>query len=382
MEVLLGFWEQVEEVWRRVLFDIGMAQILIALCVFIAFVFLRGIFSSFFIGLLTRLTKKTRTTLDDRLLDALEQPLRFVFFVLGIYVATRVAQIPPEAELFVLHVVRSMIAFTIFWAIYRCIDPCSFLFSKALGRLGHHSLGHSLQDFFAKLAKFVVACVGVVAILEEWDFNVGAVLGGLGLVGMAVAFGAQNLITNLFSGLSIFLDGIFEKGDWICAGDIEGTVEEIGFRTTKIRRFDKALTTIPNSKLAGEAVVNFSRMSNRRIYWNIGVEYGATDAQLREIVNEIRQYIFNSTEFETDPDKVTTLIHIDNFGDSSIGIMLYCFTHTTNWNDWMEIKENLALRIKEIVEDAGSSFAFPSTSVYIEKTPFGKPDIFPSCDVK
>ena len=179
--------------------------------------------------------------------------------------------------------IRSMIAFTIFWTLYRCVGPLSFLIDKAFGALGRTSLGDSLKQFIAKLARFVIACVGIVAILEEWQFNVGAVLGGLGLVGMAVAFGAQNMIANLFAGVTIFLDGIFEKGDWIRSADVEGTVEEIGFRTTKIRRFDKALTTIPNNKLAGDAVINFSRMSNRRIYWKIGIEYSATEGQLRAV---------------------------------------------------------------------------------------------------
>ena len=131
-----------------------------------------------------------------------------------------------------------------------------------------------------KVAKFVVVCLGIASVFQEWGFNVAAILGSLGLVGMAVALGAQDLIKNMFAGLTIFLDRIFEKGNWIKSPDVEGTFEEIGFRATKIRRFDKALVTIPNSKLAGEALINFSRIIQRRIYWSIGVEYRTTKDQL------------------------------------------------------------------------------------------------------
>ena len=174
------------------------------------------------------------------------------------------------------------------------------------------------------------------------------------------------------------MDNIFAKGDWIKGGGIEGTVEEIGFRTTKVRQFDKALITIPNDKLAGDAVINFSRMTNRRIYWKVGIVYGATEGQLRQIVNGIKDHIFNNDDFEVDPAKVTTLINVDSFNDSSIDIMLYCFTATTSWVEWMRVKEDLAFALKRIVEEAGSSFAFPSASIYVETLPFGTPELFPA----
>lgn len=378
MDRIIGFWQQVRQVWNGAVFDVGIGPILLGLAILLVFVFARGIFSRTLVGALSRLAKRSSTEFDDKLIAALERPAKFVFVVLGLYVAVTIAELPEDVDLFMTRVVRSLIAFTIFWTLYRILQPLSFLINKAMAVLGHDSLGDSLTDFFVKLARFVVVCVGIVAVLEEWDFNVGAVLGGLGLMGMAVAFGAQNLISNLFAGVSIFLDQIYGKGDWISASGVEGTVEEIGFRTTKIRRFDKALTTVPNAKLAGDAVINYSRMTNRRIYWKIGIEYGANESQLRQIVNGIRDHVHGSDDFETDPGRVTTLIHVDSFNDSSVDIMLYCFTTTTNWGVWMQVKEDLAYRIKALVEDAGTGFAFPSTSVYVESLPFGTPETFPA----
>jgi len=380
MQSITEFWTEVVTVWDTAVFGVGIGPIFIGLAIFIGFLVLRRLFSRVILAALGGISRRTETKFDDQLIAALEKPMRFVFVIIGLYVATRFVSLPAQVEGVMTQFIRSMIAFTIFWTLYRCVGPFSFLIDKAFGALGSTSLGESLKQFIAKLARFVIACIGVVAILEEWNFNVGAVLGGLGLVGMAVAFGAQNMIANLFAGVTIFLDGIFEKGDWIKGADVEGTVEEIGFRTTKIRRFDKALTTIPNNKLAGDAVINFSRMSNRRIYWKIGIEYNATEDQLREIVNGIKDYVFRADEFEVDPDKVPTLIHVDSFNDSSIDILLYCFTATTNWGEWMRIKEEPAFAIKGIVEGAGSGFAFPSTSVYLETLPLGMPETFPSND--
>ena len=377
MSTLAGFWQEVLYVWETGIGGVSLGDVLTAIGVFLFFILLRRLFARLVIGLLRRLTKRTKTEIDDGVLTALEAPLRFVFVVVGIYWASQAAVFTSDIEFFLGRLVRSLIAFTIFWALYRLVDPLSHLLDKITTLVGSRGMRDSLRGFFAKIAKFALAAVGVVAILEEWDFNVAAVLGGLGLAGAAIAFGAQNLIQNLFAGLSIFLDDIFEKGDWIRTADVEGTVEDIGFRTTKIRRFDKGLVTIPNQLLAGTALTNFSRMTNRRIYWTIGLEYRSTEGQLRAVVEGIREHVYGNPAFETDPARVTTLINVDSFNDSSIDILLYCFTETTNWGDWMVIKEELAFRIKQIVEDAGASFAFPSQSLYHESLPFGTPEAFP-----
>ena len=247
MQSTIDFWTEVVTVWNTAVFGIGLGPIFIGLVIFVGFLVLRRLFTRVVLAALSGISRRTKTKFDDQLIVALEQPMRFDFVIIGLYAATRFISLPAQADGVMTQLIRSMIAFTIFWTLYRCVGPLSFLIDKAFGALGRTSLGDSLKQFIAKLARFVIACVGIVAILEEWQFNVGAVLGGLGLIGMAVAFGAQNMIANLFAGVTIFLDGIFEKGDWIRGAGVEGTVEEIGFRTTKIRRFDKALTTIPLS---------------------------------------------------------------------------------------------------------------------------------------
>ena len=369
-----AFWNEVVRVWENGAFGVDMDKILIALGVFVAFVVLRGLFSRFILSILHRMAKRTANTVDDEVVIALEPPLRFVFIVVGLFFATRVAPFPAEVDFFLGKMIRSLIAFTIFWAVFRCVRPFAFVLDKAAKAIGAGEFGTTLRNFAIRIIKLLIVLLGAAAILEEWDFNVGAVLGGLGLMGMAVAFGAQNLISNLFGGLAIFLDRIFAEGDWIKSGDVEGTVEAIGFRTTKVRRFDKALVTLPNSKLADGAVINFSKMTNRRVYWMIGLEYRTTQEQLEQVVKAITDYVYSSPDFETDPSRVSTLIHADSFNASSIDIMLYCFTKTRKWAEWMRVKEEMLYFIKQTVEDAGTGFAFPSSSLYVESLPYGAPE--------
>ena len=377
MNSVSEFWQVVGEVWKAGVLGVSLGNVVTALGVFLLFILIRRLFFRLVVSSLMVLTSKTKTNLDDLLLEAIEKPLEFGFVVMGLYVAGQVVPMSEGVGMIFDRIVRSLIAFTMFWTIFRVLDPLSFLMDRGLGMVGSLSMRDTMKNFLVKLTKFVVIALGVAAVFQEWGFNVAAVLGSLGLVGMAVALGAKDFIANLFAGLTIFLDRMFEKGNWIQTPDVDGTVEDIGFRATKIRRFDKALVTIPNARLAGEALINFSRMTNRRIYWKIGVEYRTTHDQLRGVIRDIMDYVQTSPDFETDPNQTKTFVFMDSFGASSIDIMLYCFTKSIEWGEWLAAKERLAYKVKEIVEGNGTAFAFPSTSLYVETFPFGKPEPFP-----
>lgn len=374
---MMEFGKQVAEVWQTGVFGISLGEVVTAILVLFAFLGLRRVFFRLVVSSLRKVTHKTESKFDDLLLRAVEKPLEFGFVVVGLYIAGQVIPMAGSISEIFDKLIRSLIALTLFWVLFRAIDPFSLFIDRGIALLGSSGMRDTMKGFFLKLAKFIVICLGIAAVFQEWGFNVAAVLGSLGLVGMAVALGARDFIANLFAGLTIFLDRMFEKGNWIRTPDVEGLVEDIGFRATKIRRFDKALVTIPNARLAGEALINFSRMTNRRIYWSIGVEYRTTQDQLRVIVRDILEYVNTSQDFETDPAKTKTFVVVDAFGASSINLMLYCFTRTTDWGEWLACKERLAYKVKEIVEGHGTAFAFPSTSLYVETLPFGKPETFP-----
>ncbi|MEA1946239.1 MAG: mechanosensitive ion channel family protein [Thermodesulfobacteriota bacterium] len=371
MEKLKQFYLLVQDVWKNGLFGIDIGHFIVAVLIFFAFILLRRLFARFIIGRIKAVTKRTKTVIDDDMLEALEKPVQFIPVVLGVFFAAEYLPIYGEIEVIANKFIRSFIVFVIFWGLVNLLKPMSFL----LRRL-EKIFTSSMIDWLLKAIKVTFIFIGAATILEIWGIKIGPILAGLGLFGVAVALGAQDLFKNLISGILVIAEKRFNIGDWIRVdGVVEGTVESIGFRSTLVRRFDKAPVFVPNSKLSDHAVINFSSMTHRRIYWKIGVEYRTTVEQLRQIRDSIEQYILES-EYFAKPPKIPMFVRIDRFSDSSIDIMIYCFTKTTEWGKWLEIKETLAYRIKEIVEEAGSAFAFPSQSLYVETLPTEVAEIF------
>ncbi|WP_262696167.1 mechanosensitive ion channel family protein [Kordiimonas aquimaris] len=355
------FWSLVVEVWTNGFLGIDIGQIIIALAIFLFFILIRNLFTRIILNRIEKFASRTETTLDDTIVDALQNPVRFIPVVLGIFLATSYLELSEEVQVFATSLNKSLIAFTIFWALYRIAEPLSALFDRV-----DNVLTVSMIQWLSKAIKVSFALLGAATILEIWGIQVGPLIAGLGLFGVAVALGAQDLFKNLIAGLFIIGERRFNPGDWVLVkGVVEGTVEEIGFRTTTIRQFDKAPVYVPNAKLSDNAVTNFSRMTHRRIKWVIGLEYGSTAKQLNAVRDGIESYLSSNKDY-VQPEETTSFVRIDQFSDSSIDVLLYCFTHTTNWLEWLEIKEKLLLEIKQLVEDAGTGFAFPSRSLYLE----------------
>jgi MscS family membrane protein len=371
MDNLIEFWALVVDVWKNDVAGTDMGRILAATGIFIGFLLVRKLFTQFILLWIKSVVKKTSTLLDDAAVSILEEPIRFIPVVLGVFFATQHLQLVGIYAEIADNAVRSLIAFTIFWGFVRVLRPISHLMTRL-----EKVFTPELVEWLIKAIRIAVMLIGAATILQIWGIQVAPIIAGAGLFGVAVALGAQDLFKNLIAGMLILGEKRFRKGDWIrVEGVVEGTVENIGFRSTIIRRFDKAPVMVPNTNLSDTAVTNFSGMTHRRIYWKIGVEYRTTVDQLRQIRDEMEHYIVESPEFAS-PKDVSTFVRIDRFSDSSIDIMLYCFTKTTNWGEWLEIKEQLAFHIKQIVEGAGSGFAFPSQSLYIEAIPSERPELF------
>jgi MscS family membrane protein len=371
MESLIEFWAIVADAWNNAAFGANLGRIVAGVGILALFLVVRRLFARFVISWVKRLTAKTATEIDDRTIDALEKPLRFVLIVFGFFIATEVLQLDGTFDVIATKLTRSLVTLTLFWGVISLVEPLSFL----LGRL-KDLFSETMVSWFVKAIKILFMFIGAAAILDVWGIEIGPILAGLGLFGLAGALAAQDLLKNLLSGVLILAERRFQIGDWIRVdGVVEGTVETIGFRSTAVRQFDKALVQVPNTALADNAVINFTQMTHRRIYWKIGVVYGTSVDQLRYIRDEIEAYILGGDDFAKPPE-VSTFVRIDSFGDSSIDIMVYCFTKTTVWGEWLAAKERLAYRVKEIVAEAKSDFAFPSTSLYVESYPSDQPEAF------
>ena len=371
MQNLQKFWDLVVEVWDQGFLGVDIARIGIAILVFALFLLLRGLLTRFVLDWLKMLVKRTRSHLDDEIIAALRDPIRLIPVALGAFFAFEHLALEDTFKNIGDNIVRSLIAFVIFWGFWRVVQPAS----RGLRQL-ERVFTQELVDWLVKAVKIAVVLVGAATILQIWGIQVGPIIAGAGLFGVAVALGAQDLFKNLIAGILILGEKRFRKGDYIRVEDtVEGVVESIGFRSTVVRRLDQAPVLVPNAKLSDTAVTNFSGRTHRRISWLIGVEYRTTIEQLRQIRNAIEKYIVDSDNF-ANSSEIPTFVHIDSFNDSSIDIMIYCFTKTTVWGEFLRVKEDLAYRIKEIIENAGAEFAFPSQSVYVESTLTNRPEVF------
>jgi MscS family membrane protein len=359
MNILENFKDLFLDVWKDGVSGINISEIIIALAIFTFFLFLRGVFSKFVVKKLEKYVSKSTNGFDNSLVYSMEGPAKFFPIVLGFFISTSYLTV----ESGIVDVInRSLITILIFWTFHQVIEPFS-----AVVKLAGGLLSRDLINWIIKAIKVLILVLGFAAVLDLWGIKIGPIIAGLGLFGVAVALGAQDLFKNLISGILVLVERRFQVGDWIFVeGVIEGTVENIGFRSTVVRRFDKSLATIPNFQFAERAVINNSQITNRRINWIIGVEYRTTGEQLKNIKNQIENYIRGNKDFAVNDNTILS-VRIDQFAASSIDIKLICFTKTKQYQEWMNVKDALALEIKNIVEKNKASFAFPSTSVYVEK---------------
>jgi len=360
MELFSNFSDLFISVWSKGIRGVDIFQILIGIGIFFIFLIFRGIISKVIIRRLEAISKRTTNKLDDTFVNAMEGPARFLPIVLGFFIASYYMSFGEDARVIVDTINRTLITILIFWLIHQIVEPISYILS-GLDKM----LTRELIGWIIKSLKILIFILGLAAVLELWGIKIGPIIAGLGLFGVAVALGAQDLFKNLISGILVLVEKRFKIGDWILVeGIIEGIVEKIGFRSTVLRKFDKSLAIIPNFQFAENAVINISETTNWRIDWAITLQYDTTVDQLKKIRNEIEDHIKKSDDFDK---AVGIAVRVEKFSDSSIDMRVRCFTASNSFATWLEVKEKLAIEIKQIVEGNKAAFAFPSQSIYIEK---------------
>jgi len=254
------------------------------------------------------------------------------------------------------------------------------------------TLRTELINLILSISKFLIFLVAVLIAFVKMGINISGVIASLGIGGLAVALAAKDTLSNFFGLIKIIFDESFSQGDWIKTSDVEGTVVEIGFISTKIRTFDNAMITVPNEKLANTSLKNWSRRAiGRRIKLYIGVTYNSNQKDIQNAITEINSMLLNHDEIST-PEKIDThtlnkhyrrsnkfvsldnklgikssvMVYLDRFSDSSIDILIYTFAKTTNWQKWLSVKEDVLYKIWDILEKNNLEFAFPSQTIYLE----------------
>jgi len=214
-----------------------------------------------------------------------------------------------------------------------------------------------------KLLRVSVVITAFLVLLQTLGYSISGVLAFGGIGGIAVGFAARDLLANFFGGLMIYMDRPFDVGDWIRSPDkeIEGTVENIGWRLTRIRTFDKRPLYVPNAIFTSISVENPSRMTHRRIKETIGIRYDDA-GKMRDIISAVKEMLQNHDEIDSNQ---TLIVNFNEFAPSSLDFFIYTFTKTTNWIKFHEVKEDVMLKIIDIIEAHGAECAFPTSTVHI-----------------
>ena len=370
--------EQFRIVWNSTFLGVTVGQLAIAVLVLLVFLLLRRFFARVVITRLKTYAGKTKTDLDDKILQALQQPLMFVFLILGLSFVVEWIPFSAGVETVLVQILKSLIAATIFWTCYRLVNPVSVFFDKFLLRIAG-PVANEVRGYLLKVFKVFILGSGVIAVLAQWGINPWPYFAGLGILSLPFAFAAKDTVANVFGGIKLILiDQVFRIGDWIETPSVgHGTVEAITLSSIKLRKFSKAELTVPNGVIVNEAITNWSRMSNRRIKMDLGLAYGTSAAQFQAILDRVRTFI---AEDEKVDHSVTEMVHLVRFASSSVDMNLYYFTKTTDWKTWRGIIEEHMLAFMRILEEEGSSMAFPTSSIYIEGMPDGMIQIPPAGD--
>ena len=343
-------------------FDLTYGQILLAFIVFIVILFVRPLFIKILISLLKKVASKTKTEYDYRVVVNLEKPLKFTFLTIGFYILISLLYLNSKVINLTL---ASMAIFSFFWIVIAILEGLQGMIYRSIARISKELSGE-FAKFIIRIIKIIIWVMAISSILSIWGVNVTALIASLGIGGLAFALAAKDTAANLFGSIAIMVDKSIKIGDWIKVDGVEGVVEDIGMRTTKIRTFQKSLVVVPNQIVANSHIENFSRRSTRRVKMRIGLTYDTTNEQIVKIATDIKAMLKSHKGIAQNE---TMLVNFDNLADSAKEIFIYTFTNTANWQEYLDIKEDINYKISKIVAKYGSSFAFPSHSVYVESVP-------------
>ena len=322
-----------------------LLNIVFGTLIFLVFLLIRNKLSGGILKLISKFVYKNEEK-RELFITALLKPLAMFFVLLGLFIALTV-NIHSAA---IIKGFKILTILLICWGITNLVSM-SFSSSLSNGKFSDDSINLTAVKFISKLFKILIIALAVVMVISELGYNINGLITGLGVGGLAVSLAAQDAIANLISGFIIVFDKPFKVGEFIQTKDIMGTVLEVSMRTTKIRTLDDSVVTLPNSQITGDAIIN------------IRLVYSTPNELIEKCIDDIKEYLKNNDEILPDPVR----IEFEKFEDSSLNICIFCYTYETDLNKYYGVLSDVNLSIKKIIEDNGAHFAFPSSSIYIEK---------------
>jgi len=324
-----------------------------------------NVFAYYLLRHIEKVAARTASVWDDALIKAVRKPLTFILWVVGVAFSIQIVNEHSGTPLpdFVVPTRDTLIIFALAWFLSRLIRNISHSLI-ARGEETGHALDRTTVDALSRLGRFSVVIVAGLVILETLGFSVSGVLAFGGIGGIAVGFAARDMLANFFGGLTIYLDRPFAVGEWIRSSEkqIEGTVEYIGWRHTRVRAFNKNPIYVPNALFTTIVVENPSRMTNRRIKETIGIRYADLD-KMAAIVADVKAMLQAHPEIDTD---ATLIVNFNQFGASSLDFFIYTFTKTVEWVRYHEVKQDVLLKVAAIIQAHGAEIALPTRTLHIE----------------
>ncbi|GAB1489749.1 mechanosensitive ion channel family protein [Opitutaceae bacterium] len=332
----------------------------IAAFIFVGSFLLRKIGATLVFSFFKKLASRTRTTLDDKLLPALEDPIKAIIALLGAYAAIKVLKLTPQTDTVLAYSATVAFSCAIFWLFLRAFNT---VLDHAHDLAKERQLGvAAFMPWIKKTLVVMFVVFGVLMIAQSLGANVRAFLAGLGIGGLAFALAAQDTIANLFGSVVVAIDQPFKIGETVQIGSHLGLVEDIGLRSTKLRTAAKSLITIPNKTVASEAIANLSRFTQRRVEQVIGLTYDTPAGQMDAVVAEFKEIILSQPEV----DPASVMVYFRDYSASSLDIWVVYLTKDPDFQAHMRLRQRINLAMMRAVQARGLSFAFPSQTLYLD----------------
>lgn len=316
----------------------------------------------FVVKRLMKLAEKSESDFDDILLHAVRKPIGWMCFLLGLWAALTILPLPTEPidlDRFAFAFMKSATIFIGFWLVVRLVS--GFIKSAEDKTKATNPQLAGVLPLGRKTIVIVMWILAVLIALQNLGYSVASLLAGIGIGGAALAFAAKDTLANFFGSLVIFVDKPFTIGDWVKVGAIEGTVEEVSLRVTRVRTFERSLITIPNQDLTTKPIENFTRMEKRRIKFEIGVTYDTSTPKLESGIARIREFV----DADSGIHKDGVIVNFTKFESSSLIVMVQCFTVSTDYAEYMQVRHRLLVNIKDEFEKLGIKFAFANQTMII-----------------
>ena len=372
-------------------FNFSIGEIVVVLFIMIFFRLINRYLLTMIINFISKILIKKETVEDESILyhlkDAINKPLIYSLYLFSIQISifilvkdqTLINQIMPWINTFYMALIT--------WAMYSSLNSSINVYAQNLLEK-YQNVRKEMIVFILKIIKVILILVVVLFLFTQLGLDVKAIAASLGVGGIAIALAAKDTLANFFASLNIMTDNSFSQGDWIKTKDFEGTVVDIRMRTTRIRTFDNAMITVPNSQIANAHILNWSkRIVGRRIKMSLGITYESKMEDIVRLKSDILDMLLSHPNIATNKDisisrttafeaikredldgvKNTLLVFIDEFSPSSIDILIYCFSKSPAWEDWLETKEDIMIKISKLVKKNHCDFAYPTQSIVVKK---------------